>query len=120
MLATRLLRPSMMVTCNHQFVPFQRMFKGKEEDGFKYRTPKMRLRCVQPIPPPGMSLKMAEGWTAEKFCKKIGGDCDEHYDKFEKAEEVITLTSVSKHCITALGPNERTWYPHSPAQVHLK
>ena len=102
MLANQLMRPSMMVTCPMMLVPFQRMYKGKEEDGFKYRTPKMRLRCVKPIAPPGLGLKMPEGWTAEKFCKKIGGDCDEHFDKFEKDEEVITLTTVSTppsdHC----------------------
>ena len=62
------------------------MFKGKFEDGFKYRTPKMRLRAVKPIAPPGLNVKIPDGWTPEKFCKKIGGDCDEHHDKFENME----------------------------------
>ena len=73
----------------------QRMYKGKEEDGFKYRTPKLRLRSVKPIAPIGLDLTAPEGWTPEKFCKKIGGDCDEHHDKFETMEEVLKLSSVS-------------------------
>ena len=73
------------------------MFKGKTEDGFKYRTPKMRLRSVKPVAPPGINLAAPEGWTPEKYLKKIGGDCDEHYDKFETMEELLsTLGSVSK------------------------
>ena len=59
-----------------------RMFTGKTESGFKFRTPKMRLKTVKPIfPPPGLSLKPPEDMTPQVFCRQIGGDCEEIYDK---------------------------------------
>ena len=34
-----------------------RSFTGKTESGFKFKTPKMRMRVVQPVfPPPGLNL----------------------------------------------------------------
>ena len=34
-----------------------RFFTGKTESGHKFKTPKMKMRCVRPIfPPPGMNL----------------------------------------------------------------
>ena len=69
-------------------------FTGKTESGFKFRTPKMRLRRVRPIPAPGLNLKVPEGMTPEKFCRMIGGDCEEIADKFEDdIHAVFTETS---------------------------
>ena len=71
-----------------------RCFTGKTESGFKFKTPKMRMRVVNPIfPPPGLNLQIPEGLTPEKFCKQIGGDCSEYSDKFETIEEVFNLDS---------------------------
>ena len=36
-----------------------RYFTGKTESGFKFKTPKMRMRVVNPVsPPPGLDLKI--------------------------------------------------------------
>ena len=73
-----------------------RTFTGKTETGFKFKTPKMRMRVVNPVfPPPGLSLKIPEGLTVEKYCKQIGGDCFEYADKFETIDEVFNFDSVS-------------------------
>ena len=72
-----------------------RNFTGKTEDGYKYRTPKLRLRSVKRIPPPGNDLKIPADLDAETFCRQIGGDCDEISEKFESIDEVFTLTRVS-------------------------
>ena len=45
-----------------------RGFTGKTEDGFKWRTPKLRLRKVKRIPPPGMNLKIPDDLDPETFC----------------------------------------------------
>jgi hypothetical protein len=46
-----------------------RGFTGKTESGFKFKTPKMRMRVVHPVfPPPGLDLKIPEGLTPEKYC----------------------------------------------------
>ena len=47
------------------------MFIGKTEDGKKFRTPALKLRCVRPIPPPGLNLTnlIPEDLTPEKFMK---------------------------------------------------
>ena len=67
-------------------------FTGKTESGFKFKTPKMRMRVVRPVyPPPGLSLRPPEGMTPEVFCKQIGGDCAEYADKFETIDEVFTF-----------------------------
>ena len=70
-------------------------FTGKTESGFKYKTPKLRMRVVRPIAPPGLNLTIPANMTPEKFCKQIGGDCDEYGDKFETMDEIFNLTSVS-------------------------
>lgn len=41
------------------------------------------MKVVRPIPAPGLDLKIPDGLTPEKFCKMIGGDCEEIADKFE-------------------------------------
>ena len=46
-----------------------RCFTGKTEDGFKYRTPKLRLRAVKRIPPPGDNLKIPDDLDADTFCR---------------------------------------------------
>ena len=74
-----------------------RSFTGKTEDGFKYRTPKLRLRKVKRVPAPGFNLKIPEGLDPETFCRQIGGDCDDHADKFESIDEIFTLESVSSY-----------------------
>ena len=47
-----LMQPNLMaaVTC--------RAFTGKTESGFKWKTPKMRMRKVRPIAPPGLDLQI--------------------------------------------------------------
>ena len=51
-------------------IPLQCMgFTGKTESGFKFKTPKMRMRVVRPIAPPGLDLKIPEGMTPELFCQ---------------------------------------------------
>ena len=65
-------------------LPMQTMnFTGKTESGHKFKTPKLRMRKVKPIPPPGEDLKIPVDLTPEKFCRMIGGDCEEIADKFE-------------------------------------
>ena len=74
-------------------LPFQTMnFTGKTEDGHKYRTPKLRMRCVKRVPAPGDDLKIPENLDHEQFCRQIGGDCDDISDKFESLNEVMTLS----------------------------
>lgn len=77
-----LLRPQQML------LPCQAMFfTGKTESGFKFKTPKLRMRVVRPVAAPGVNLKIPEGLTCEKFLAQIGGDCEEIADKFEEDEE---------------------------------
>ena len=70
-----------------------RYFTGKTEDGFKWRTPKLRLRKVGRVPAPGDKLKIPTDLTPETFCAQIGGDCDDIADKFETIDEVFTHTT---------------------------
>lgn len=72
------MRPQMLTPVQSMF------FTGKTESGFKFKTPKMRMRVVRPITPPGLDLKVPDGLTAEKFCLQIGGDCEDIADKFEE------------------------------------
>lgn len=60
-----------------------RYFTGKTESGFKYKTPKLRMRTVRPVPAPGLHLQIPADLTPERFCRMIGGDCEEIADKFE-------------------------------------
>ena len=47
-----------------------RLFTGKTESGFKFKTPKLRMKRVNPIfPAPGLDLKAPENMTPEIFCK---------------------------------------------------
>ena len=56
-------RPQMLL-------PVQSMlFTGKTESGFKFKTPKLRLRVVRPIAPPGINLKVPSDLSPELFCK---------------------------------------------------
>ena len=68
----------------------QRGFTGKTEDGYKWRTPKLRLRKVKRIPAPGLDLKIPADLDAETFLRQIGGDCDDVADKFETIDEIFT------------------------------
>ena len=78
MTTQRVVFPLTQVSC--------RFFTGKTEDGFKFKTPKMRMRRVNPIAPPGLDLKIPENLTPEDFCKSIGGDCDDFAEKFENID----------------------------------
>lgn len=50
------------------FMPVQAMcFTGKTESGFKYKTPKLRMRVVRPISPPGLDLRLPLDLTPVKF-----------------------------------------------------
>jgi len=87
---------SLAKTLNRQPVVFMavqaRGFTGKTESGFKFKTPKMRMRVVRPVyPPPGLNLQIPEGMTPEVFCKQIGGDCAEYADKFESIDEIFNF-----------------------------
>ena len=74
-----------------------RGFTGKTESGFKFKTPKMRLKHVTRVfPPPGLDLRIPMGLTHETFLRQIGGDCEEVADKFENIDEVFKLDSVSR------------------------
>jgi len=44
-------------------------FTGKTESGFKFKTPKLRMKVVRPIPPPGLNLSIPDGMTPDLFCK---------------------------------------------------
>ena len=66
-------------------------FTGKTESGFKFKTPKLRMRTVRPVPAPGDDLKIPENLDPETFCKQIGGDCDDYGDKFETMDEIFSL-----------------------------
>ena len=71
-----------------------RLFTGKTESGYKYLTPKLRMKNVRPVyPPPGLSLRAPEELDVETFMRQIGGDCEEYAEKFETMEEVLTATS---------------------------
>ena len=75
-------------------LPMQSMlFTGKTESGHKFKTPKLRMRVVRPIAPPGLELKVPSDMTPEKFCRQIGGDCEEIADKFESINEIFTEKS---------------------------
>jgi 3-methyladenine DNA glycosylase/8-oxoguanine DNA glycosylase len=41
------------------------------------------------LPVPGLNLKAEEGWTPQKYLKKIGGDTEEYADKFESVQEIF-------------------------------
>ena len=50
-----------MITINNQKMNMYNMnirfFTGKSESGHKFKTPKMKMRCVVPIlPAPGLNL----------------------------------------------------------------
>lgn len=59
------------------------LFTGKTESGFRYATPKLRMKRVKRVAPPGKDLVIPEDLTPEKFCRMIGGDCEDIADKFE-------------------------------------
>ena len=82
-------QPNMMLMMNASLP--MRSFTGKTEDGFKYRTPKLRMRKVKRIAPPGENLKIPDDLDPETFCKQIGGDCDDIADKFETIDEIFTM-----------------------------
>jgi hypothetical protein len=53
----KILNPFLNPLNLHKFTI--RSFTGKTETGFKFTTPKMRLKTVQPIfPPPGENLQI--------------------------------------------------------------
>ena len=97
-----------------------RNFTGKTESGFKFKTPKLRMRVVRPIfPPPGLNLKIPEELTAENFCKQIGGDCAEYSDKFESISEVFNLNSVSRYLSNEwVERDEGKGSAHCATQIH--
>ena len=69
-------------------------FTGKTETGFKFTTPKLKMRSITPVhPAPGYNLKLPD-WTTQKFCEKIGGDCHDIADKFEGLQEMFDADSV--------------------------
>ena len=92
MLAFNLRRMTQMVSQNNLIYNNMR-FYGKTESGYKYKTPKLKMRCVNPIPPPGLSLRPPSDLTPLLFCRQIGGDCEEYADKFETTDELFDLTS---------------------------
>ena len=76
---------------------------GKTESGYKYKTPKLRMRCIQPIyPPPGLNLQIPQTLTPEKYLKQIGGDCGEYADKFENINQIFNFTTVKIKFIDSL------------------
>ena len=53
-----------------QATSLARMFTGKTETGYKFTTPKLRMRAVNPIyPPPGLSLRPPVDLEVETFCR---------------------------------------------------
>ena len=71
-----------------------RTFTGKTESAFKYKTPKLKMRCVRPLyPAPGLDLKVPQELDPVTYCRQIGGDCEEYADKFEDINEVFNLSS---------------------------
>ena len=81
-----------------------RCFAGKTELPYRYKTPSLKLRSVEPIyPPPGLNLQLpgkgfckCVDWTPDYFLKQIGGDCGEYGDKFKNIQEIFGFTPVSK------------------------
>lgn len=70
-------------------------FTGKTESGFKFQTPKLRMRVVKPMAAPGLEFKIPEDLEVEGFLRQIGGDCEEYADKFESIEEVFNEDSLA-------------------------
>ena len=72
---TRFIQPynpsfNYIFNVNHQLLQQQARYIGKTESRFKYKTPKMRMKCVRPIyPPPGLNLKIPEGLEPTTFCR---------------------------------------------------
>ena len=68
-------------------------FIGKTENWYKFKTPKLRMRCVNHIyPPPGNNLTLPADLDVETYFRQIGGDCEEYADKFETLDQVFKLT----------------------------
>ena len=87
MLSLKFMKCNVKAAMTQSLIPIQLMgFTGKTESGFKFKTPKLRMRVVRPIPPPGLDLKIPSGLTPDLFCKQIGGDCHEISDKFENID----------------------------------
>lgn len=56
----------------------------------KFKEPRIRTFLYTPASkPPGLNLKAQEGWTPQKYFKKIGGDTEEFHEKFETVQEII-------------------------------
>jgi hypothetical protein len=70
-------------------------FTGKTESGHKWTTPKLRMRVVRASGAPGLDFKIPEGLEVQPFLRQIGGDCEEHSEKFETIEEVFELDSFA-------------------------
>ena len=104
MIAMQLLKPAMgaqafgmqQMQSSAAMVTFPQRFIGKSETGHKFKTPKMRMRVIRSVPPPGLNFTWPKDLDVETFCKQIGGDCDDVADKFENIDEVFTLTRVNK------------------------
>ena len=56
----------------------------------KFKSPRLNTVCNPPIyPPPGLGLKAPDEWEVSKYFDKIGGDLEEHADKFETVAQVL-------------------------------
>ena len=53
------------------------------------------MRVVRPMAAPGLEFKIPEDLEVEGFFRQIGGDCEEHADKFESIEEVFNEDSLA-------------------------
>jgi hypothetical protein len=70
-------------------------FTGKTESGFKWQTPKLRMRVVRPMAAPGLDFKIPDDLEIEAFFRQIGGDCEEYAEKFETIEQVFNEDSLA-------------------------
>ena len=67
-----------------------RFFASSKANKNKFKTPKLRLKNVNPIlPPPGFGLELPE-WTPTEYFRRIGGDCEEFGENFESLSEVFS------------------------------
>ena len=85
MMATHIMPRAMVV------IPCR--FRGKTEPLHKFKTPKLKMHFTRPIyPPPGYNLQIPPDMTPQKFCRQIGGDCEEYAaEKFENIQEIFSM-----------------------------
>mmetsp|Transcript_37 Transcript_37/g.28 ORF Transcript_37/g.28 Transcript_37/m.28 type:complete len:116 (-) Transcript_37:27-374(-) len=67
---------------------------GKTLKKTRFKTPQLKMNVVRPIlPAPGLNLQIPTDLTVEKFCKQIGGDCEDVVEHFTTVDEIFNTSS---------------------------